>query len=58
MRLIVSVKDNFEQLIEFTFAKTKEEAEEKVANMDCWEDFGYANAYDVRVDGRKVILKK
>lgn len=55
----VTVMDDTEEYIEFVVAKTKEEAEEKVLNMDCWSCLMSVNATEIdTVDNYKIILRK
>lgn len=56
---LVTVIDDTEVYEEVVVAKTKEEAEERVSNMDCWNCFMFANAKEISiVDGYKIKLEK
>ncbi len=55
----VIVLDDTETYVEIVTAKTKEEAEERVSNMDCWDCFMFASAKEISiVDGYKIKLEK
>ena len=55
----VIVLDDTETYVEIVTANTKEEAENKVSNMDCWDCFMFANAKEISiVDGYKIKLEK
>lgn len=55
----VYVMDDTEEYFEVVVAESAEEAEKKVSEMDQWDCFMFANAYEVNeVDGYKVILEK
>lgn len=56
---LVAVMDDTEIYEEVVVAKTKEKAEERVSNMDCWDCFMFANAKEISsVDGYKIKLEK
>lgn len=55
----VVVVDDTETYVEIVVANTKEEAEKKVENMDCWDCFWFCNATEISsVDGYKVNLER
>lgn len=56
---LVSVMDDTEMYEEVVVARTDEEAEERVANMGCWDCFMFASAKEISVvDGYKIKLEK
>lgn len=56
---LVTVIDDTEVYEEVVVAKTKEEAEKRVSNMDCWDCFMFANATEISsVDGYKIKLER
>ena len=55
----VHVMDDTEEYTELVVANSKEEAEEKVSNMEQWSCLMWANAFEIdTVDGYKINLEK
>lgn len=55
----VVVMDDTDEYIEVVAANSKEEAEERVSNMEQWDCLMWANAYEINeVDGFRVKLEK
>lgn len=55
----VVVIDDTETYVEIVTANTKEEAEKKVSNMDCWDCFMFCIATEINiVMGYKINLEK
>lgn len=55
----VVVMDDTEECIEVVVASSKEEAEERISNIEQWDCLMWAHAYEIDiVDGFKVKLEK